>query len=64
MDATSPTLSKETSIIDTTKAETDDETLPLPKEGELETQQEEPIISLHALVGISTPQTLQLSRMY
>jgi hypothetical protein len=59
MDVTT-TLSEETNITNSHEAETLDKTPPTPEERELEVHQEEPIISLHALAGISTHQTFKL----
>lgn len=60
MDVTSSTPSEEISIIDSPEAETPEDITPLPEEGELKAHQEEPITLLHALAGISSPQTLKI----
>ena len=53
-------IPEELNIIDTIKVEMDDHTPPMQEVVEFEITKEEPIISLHASGGISSPQTLKL----
>ena len=60
IDVTPSTNSEEIIIVDTIEVEISNHTTPTQEIVEYKIPQEDPIISLHALVGISTPQTLKL----
>lgn len=60
MDVTGPTPSEDITPEETPKVEEVVLTRPTVKIVEIEVHQDESIISLHALFGISSPQTLEI----